>query len=143
MATFKATLLGGGVADWGTFIPTSDGVSTFTYETEGTMRLELEGRDPVYLYGYLTGMDDINDEHIVTSGFGNMILTDIDGESIYCKVDWFWKDEQDQGTFTLWKGTGKWEGVQGQIQVFLRPALTGSDTRFGAFLEGEGEVELG
>lgn len=140
MTKLNAKLLGGGVANWGTFIPTSEGMSTFTYETEGTMRLDIEGKDSTYLYGYLTGMDDINEEHIVTSGFGNLELTDIDGDKIFVKVSWFWKDERDQGEYNIWSGTGKWTGVQGKIDVVLKPALTNSETRFGAFLEGEGHI---
>lgn len=142
MTKHNAVLLGGGVADWGKMIPNPEGNMSFTYETEGTLRLELENREPVYLYGYLTGIDQITEEHIVTSGFGNMTLTDIDGDTIYCKVDWFWKDDLDQGTFTFWGGSGKWQGTQGKLDVILRPALTESDTRFGAFLEAKGEVEL-
>ncbi len=136
----KAVLVGGGVADWGKAMAAPDGVARFTYATEGTARLSVEDRDDAYLYVYFTGVDDINDEHIVTSGFGNGTMTDGDGDTINIKVDWYWKDQQDQGRFTLWSGNGKWAGIEGVIDVKLKPALTSSDSRFGAFLEGEGTV---
>ncbi|GEM_PF-2397027 len=142
MSSLKASLTGGGIAKWGKFIPSADGLHTFTYETEGTMRLDLEGKEPLYFYGYLTGMDDINDEHVVVSGVGNLILKDLEGDAIMCKVDWFVKDGKDKGMFRFWSGTGKWEGIDGEIDVTLNPALTETDDKFGAFLEGEGTVSL-
>lgn len=142
MSEHKATLAAGGVADWGEFMETESGLSSFTYSTEGTVRLSIDGRGDFYFYGYMTGMDHIDSDHIVTEGFGNMRFTDIDGDCIFTRVDWFWKDDKDQGVFRLFRGTGKWKGISGEIAVVLKPALTGSESRFGAFMEGEGAVVL-
>ncbi len=139
-----ATISGGGVAAWGKAIPTQSELASFTYETEGTLKVSIDGRPDAYLHAYLTGMDDIDSSGIVRSGFGNAIFTDIDGDTINVKVDWFWDapTEEDRGRFTLWEGSGKWAGIDGYFDVVLKPALTGDETRFGAFLEGSGEITV-
>lgn len=140
----NAQIQAGGVAVWGKAMPTSKGLSGFTYETEGTLKLSIDGRDPAYFYVYMTGLDNIDTEGTVRDGFGNATLTDIDGDNIHVKVDWFWDTQslEDRGRFTLWSGSGKWNGVSGELDVVLKPTLSGEDDRFGAFLEGQGNVEF-
>ena len=79
----NARIHGGGVAVWGKAIPTSKGLSSFTYETEGTLKLSIDGKAPAYFYVYMTGLDNIDTEGTVQDGFGNATFTDIDGDNIH------------------------------------------------------------
>ena len=64
--------------------------------------------DGVLAYG--NGIVDINPK-TGTSGEGYNIFTDKDGDKIYLK--WAWKPTG-PNSLTFYKGTGKFEGIQGE-----------------------------
>lgn len=147
----NAVFEGGGVASWGSPVEVDREISTFCYEVTSTMRLTIEDREPAYFSFSIRGMDEINRQGEVTSGFGKVQAEDDQGHRWYGHVDWFLENGRDKGKLIMRNGTGKWSKYSGEFDLDLwgRPADLNAPMppagpmKFVGFVEGTGTVETG
>lgn len=145
-----AVFEGGGVAQWGNPMDIGSNLLTFCYEVTSTMRLTIEGCEPAYFSFSIRGMDEINQEGEVTSGFGKVQAEDDQGDRWYGNVDWFLEDGRDKGKLVMRSGTGKWATCTGEFDLDLwgRPAELNAPMppagpmKFIGFVEGAGTIEI-
>jgi hypothetical protein len=89
MPDFKVSFDAAGTATWGRLARTSESLSTVSYAGWLGVRLQIEGRGNAYLKCFLTGMDDVSPDGKVPKGFGALEMTDLDGDQLWGKVDWY------------------------------------------------------
>ena len=118
-----------------------EGGSTFTYTSDGALRLKIEGRDAAYLTLRGTGKDIVTvvSDKKKYEGYGDSVLTELDGDQIFARTDLL---DDDKLQFAIKSGTGKWKGVSGKIVTIIQYTPTGSETFFSFFFEGEGMLKF-
>jgi hypothetical protein len=140
MPDFKVSFDAAGTATWGRLARTSESLSTVSYAGWLGVRLQIEGRGNAYLKCFLTGMDDVSPDGKVPKGFGALEMTDLDGDQLWGKVDWYREKNIDKGLVTFKSGSGKWRGASGEIPITLFYWDDGS-LNIG-FFEGQGTLQL-
>ncbi|MFZ2064012.1 MAG: hypothetical protein WAU82_23590, partial [Candidatus Binatus sp.] len=84
--------------------------------------------------------DDVSPDGKVPKGFGALEMTDLDGDQLWGKVDWYREKNIDKGLVTFKSGSGKWREASGEIPITLFYWDEGS-LNIG-FLEGRGILRL-
>lgn len=145
----RVEIAAGGSADWSTPVRVDGAQLQAAYEGLFSVRLAVDG-SPHYLKMRIVGVDEMDNDGEVPSGFGALEFQDEDGEFIRGRSDWFRADGRDQGTWTFTSGTGKWEGIGGKVPMLLNYMSTDLEAKlppsgpitFVGFLEGTGEIEI-
>jgi hypothetical protein len=149
MGSQRVEVAAGGSADWSTPVRVDEAQLQAPYEGIFSVRLAVGGTSH-YLKMRIIGVDEMDNEGEVPSGFGALEFQDEDGDYIRGRTDWFRADGADQGTWTFNSGTGKWAGINGKIPMLLNYMADDlaavlpppGPIRFVGFLEGAGEIEL-
>ena len=149
MATHRVKALVGGSADWALPVRCGESMLRCTYEAYLMGRFVLDDDQTHYLKLRIAGVDDIDADGEVPSGWGSLEFQDRDGDYLLGHTDWYRRDGVDYGTWTLSSGTGKWQGTSGKIELVLygmsqdltmeQPPARAS--RYFGWLEGEGTLE--
>lgn len=139
----------GGSADWGAPVRSSEDLLRTWYEAYLMGRFEFADGERHYLKLRIVGIDEIDNEGEVPSGWGSLEFQDADGDWLRGHTDWYRRDGQDYGTWTFSSGTGKWEGATGTVELVLfgmpqdlemeQPPTRAS--RYFGFLEGRGALD--
>jgi hypothetical protein len=141
----------GGSAEWGEPIPVAGGSFQTTYEAHVAVRFVIANAEPIYFRLRIIGVDDIDSEGEVPSGWGAMELQDPDGDVLYGRVDWWRRGQDDGGDWFFESGTGKWRDCQGRAEMLFlfggpedrfAPMPPTGPIRFYGFLEGSGQLAL-
>jgi hypothetical protein len=150
MAAQRVDIAAGGSADWSTPVRIDDSTLQASYQGIFMVRLSVDGGESHYLKMRIVGVDEMDNDGEVPSGFGALEFQDADGDYIRGRTDWFRADEKDQGSWTFNSGTGKWEGISGKVPMLLTYMADPLDAvlpppgevRFVGFLEGSGEIDV-
>jgi hypothetical protein len=116
-------------------IGVEEGHAIFVFEAKG-INTNLLGK-PLFdgLLEYEVGVLDMNLKTGQGSGHGYAIFSDLAGDKIFMA----WEGKLPSGTWTLVKGTGKFQGIRGNGTWSPGPATTDPNEMASNF---EGEVEL-
>lgn len=145
---------GGGTANWSTPVRVGEDHWRANFETFLLHRYTFPDGRKVYVRTRYAGVDDINTAGEVFNGFGSMEGSDSDGDWLHGKIEFEMNEpgSEDWGkaVYTFQYGTGKWEGVSGQIKgdLWAEPEKHDQEMpppgpiRFWGFVEGEGELDL-
>jgi hypothetical protein len=150
MAGQKVVITTGGIGDWHTPVRVDDKLSKAAYEANLATRVVFENGPTVHLKMRFVGIDDVLEDGAVPVGFGLLEAQDADGDWLRGRIDWFTEDGIDRGRYTFSSGTGKWEGVEGTVDVTLFALPEDLEVempprgpiRFYGFFEGEGELTV-
>ena len=143
-------ILAGGSAQWGRPVKKNEELLTTVYEAVLMVRFTFKDQRMHHLIGQISGMDDINAAGEVPTGFGYIDFRDEDKDRLHAHVDWYEGGGEAGGRFKFLSGTGKWEGVAGEMDLKLWGGPVDASTvlpseqpiQFAGFLEGRGELEL-
>ncbi|MGH2970258.1 MAG: hypothetical protein ACRDK0_14540 [Solirubrobacteraceae bacterium] len=149
MAAQNIEIMCGGSADWGAPVRASATLSKTWYEAYLMNRFALEDGSVHYLKLRIVGIDEIDEDGEVPSGWGSLEFQDGDGDVLCGHTDWCRRDGVDGGVWTFSSGTGKWEGATGSAELVLygmpedlemeQPPRDAS--RYYGFLEGTGRID--
>ena len=140
MPDFNVSFDAGGTATWGRLARTSEKLSLVSFSGWIGVRLQIEGCPNSYLKCFLTGVDDVTSGGRVPCGFGALEMTDLDGDQLWARIDWYLENGVDKGLITFKSGSGKWKEASGEIPITLTYWDEGS-LNIG-FLEGRGTIRL-
>lgn len=146
----KVHMVAGGTARWGRQVPKDAKTNTVCYEADIMTKLTVWAPDERVSYHRSTyiGMDEVEADGRVPTGFGSVQLEDIrTGELLIGRVDWWEEGGRDLGTFSFESGTGFWENATGRIDVVLEfcalepdgDLTSGDPVAVMGFLEGTGQ----
>lgn len=153
MPQFDAHMVAGGLAQWGRQLPKDAKLNTVCYEADLISKLTLRGgiERTSYHRSVYVGMDDVESDGRVPSGFGTVRLEDIRSQELLIgRVEWWEEDGRDLGTFYFEGGTGFWERARGRIDVLLEfctkdragDLTCGDPVAVMGFLEGTGNFVI-
>jgi hypothetical protein len=159
MAARRVEFICAGIGQWGTPARYSAELLKVGYEAKLSQRLAFEGGPTIYLKTRFVGVDDVGLEGgSVPGGYGAVEARDEDGDWLCGWLDWVDTGSSDFGPegekwigeFKFHDGTGKWEGVSGEIRAELwalpedmeGPWPPQGPAVFYGFLEGAGELTV-
>lgn len=153
MADSKVHMIAGGTARWGRQLPVDAKTNTVCYEADIITKLSVWTPDEHVSYHRSTyiGMDEVEADGRVPTGFGRVRLEDIrTGDLLLGRVDWWEEEGRDLGTFSFDSGTGFWENASGRIDVVLQfctlepdgDLSSGDPVAVMGFLEGTGQFSF-
>jgi len=151
MTERNVSMLAGATARWGRQVRRNEQLMTVGYEADVMAKFIVEGHGPFYMRGMFTGMDDVDAQGEVPTGFGFVTFQDIkSGDELRGRVDWYLEEGRDKGTFHFEDGSGAWSGVQGELPVDLAfttkepgaPLNSGEPVEVMGFLEGTGRLSF-
>lgn len=119
MAAQKLEIVSAGRADWMIPIRVEEDLLKVAYEAWFMSRLTLGDGDVHYLRLRFFGVDEMDNEGEVPSGFGILEFQDDGGDILRGRTDWYRRDGVDRGTWTLDSGTGKWQDAEGTAEMVL------------------------
>ncbi|MEV1290454.1 hypothetical protein [Micromonospora sp. NPDC049679] len=149
MASQRVEIASGGHADWSTPVRVDESILQGSYQGIFMCRFTFEGGAAHYLKMRIIGVDEMDNDGEVPSGFGALEFQDSDGDVLRGRTEWYRRDGVDRGTWTFASGTGKWKGAAGKVDMFLTYMADELGTklppsgpiRFIGFLEGTGELD--
>ncbi|MHA6795612.1 hypothetical protein ACVGVM_19140 [Pseudonocardia bannensis] len=149
MAAQHVEIAAGGNADWSTPVRVDDSLLQASYQGIFMVRFAFADGRSHYLKMRIVGVDEMDNDGEVPSGFGALEFQDADGHRLRGRTDWYRADGADRGTWSFNSGTGKWEGASGKVEMLLNYMADDLDAelppkgpiRFVGFIEGAGEID--
>ena len=149
MAAQRVEILTGGSADWGAPVRFDEETLKTWYEAYLMNRFTFADGQVHHLKLRIVGIDVIDNDGEVPSGWGSLEFQDLDGDYLRGHVDWYRRNNEDGGTWTFSSGTGKWQGASGTAELALYGMPQDLDAempprgpiRYYGWLEGTGEID--
>ncbi|WP_214371230.1 hypothetical protein [Pseudonocardia sp. H11422] len=150
MATQRVEITAGGNADWSTPVRVDESMLQGSYQGIFMARFAFADGRAHYLKMRIVGVDEMDNDGEVPSGFGALEFQDADGDVLRGRTDWYRSDGADRGTWSFASGTGKWKGTNGKLEMlltYLADDLTmklppRGPVRFIGFIEGAGDIDV-